>query len=70
MGSVESRTDNVGLAFAPDALDEIADQAVLRGTGARGPRAVLEEVLLNVMNDVPGRTDSVTPTLVRREKSA
>ena len=61
------------------ALDEIAELALLRGTGARGLRAILEEVLLNVMYEVPGRTDlakvvitgevvreRVNPTLVPR----
>jgi ATP-dependent Clp protease ATP-binding subunit ClpX len=69
----------VELEFAPEALDEIADQALLRGTGARGLRAILEEVLLNVMYEVPSRTDvskvvitgevvkdHVNPTLVPR----
>src|ERR1700709_1209039 len=41
--------DNVELEFSDDALEAIADQAVLRGTGARGLRAILEEVLLSVM---------------------
>ena len=72
--------DGVELEFDTDALDEIADQALLRGTGARGLRAILEEVLLNVMYDVPSRTDvakvvitgevvrdSVNPTLIPRE---
>ncbi|MEI8261619.1 MAG: ATP-dependent Clp protease ATP-binding subunit ClpX [Actinomycetes bacterium] len=72
--------DGVELEFDSDALDEIADQALLRGTGARGLRAILEEVLLNVMYDVPSRTDiakvvisgevvrdSVNPTLIPRE---
>ena len=71
--------DSVELEFAPEALDEIADLALLRGTGARGLRAILEEVLLNVMYEVPSRTDvakvvitgevvrdSVNPTLVPR----
>ena len=49
--------DNVALDFDSDALDEIADQAIERGTGARGLRAILEEVLLNVMYDVPSRKD-------------
>ena len=49
--------DNVALDFDSDALDEIADQAIERGTGARGLRAILEEVLLNVMYDVPNRKD-------------
>ena len=72
--------DNVELEFTDEALGEIADQALKRGTGARGLRAILEEVLLNVMYDVPSRTDvarvvvteetvrdNVLPTLVPRE---
>ena len=43
--------DGVQLEFTDDALDAIADQAIRRGTGARGLRAILEEVLLNTMFD-------------------
>ncbi|MER6580204.1 ATP-dependent Clp protease ATP-binding subunit ClpX [Nonomuraea sp. NPDC001023] len=49
--------DGVELGFTPDALDTIAELALLRGTGARGLRAIMEEVLLPVMFDVPSRTD-------------
>ncbi len=49
--------DNVELEFTPDALEAVAEQALLRGTGARGLRAILEEVLLDVMYDLPSRTD-------------
>jgi ATP-dependent Clp protease ATP-binding subunit ClpX len=49
--------DGVELEFADDALDSIADQAILRGTGARGLRAILEEVLLNTMYELPSRKD-------------
>ncbi len=72
--------DNVELEFSDDALEAIADQAVLRGTGARGLRAIMEEVLLSVMYEVPSREDvarvvitretvldHVYPTLVPRE---
>jgi ATP-dependent Clp protease ATP-binding subunit ClpX len=45
--------DNVQLEFSDDALQAIADQAMLRNTGARGLRAILEEVLLSVMYEVP-----------------
>ena len=38
-------------------MDAIADLALLRGTGARGLRAILEDVLRAVMFDLPGRTD-------------
>jgi ATP-dependent Clp protease ATP-binding subunit ClpX len=47
--------DDVELEFTDDALEAVADQALLRGTGARGLRAILEEVLLNVMYDLPSR---------------
>jgi ATP-dependent Clp protease ATP-binding subunit ClpX len=75
--------DNVELEFSNDALEAIADQAILRGTGARGLRAIMEEVLLSVMYDIPSRKDvarvvigretvleNVLPTLVPREASA
>ncbi|MGZ4109312.1 MAG: ATP-dependent Clp protease ATP-binding subunit ClpX [Actinomycetota bacterium] len=73
--------DGVELEFQPDALESIADQAILRGTGARGLRAIMEEVLLNVMYELPSRQDvhkclidrdvvlsGVNPTLVPREQ--
>jgi ATP-dependent Clp protease ATP-binding subunit ClpX len=75
--------DGVELEFTQDALVAVAGQAVLRGTGARGLRAILEEVLLTVMYDVPSREDvarvvidsnvvlmNVNPTLVPRETPA
>ena len=64
-------------------LAAVADQALLRGTGARGLRAILEEVLLGVMYDLPSEKDAVRvvidehlvlekvyPTLVRRPHAA
>jgi ATP-dependent Clp protease ATP-binding subunit ClpX len=74
--------EDVELEFTRDALEAIADQALLRATGARGLRAILEEVLLNTMYEIPGRSDvgrvvidgdtvrtKVNPTLVPREPS-
>src|SRR3982075_2828650 len=74
--------DGVDLEFTSDALEAIADQAILRGTGARGLRAILEEGLLSVMYELPSRVDvarvvitreavleHVNPTLVPRERS-
>ncbi|NQY55444.1 MAG: ATP-dependent Clp protease ATP-binding subunit ClpX [Ilumatobacteraceae bacterium] len=71
--------EDVELDFQQDGLEAVADQALLRGTGARGLRAIMEEVLLNTMYDLPGRTDvgkvvidaetvndKVNPTLVPR----
>ena len=74
--------EDVELEFSQDGLHAIADQALLRATGARGLRAILEEVLLETMYDLPGRTDigkvvidadtvtdKVNPTLVPRKAS-
>ena len=58
--------DGVELEFSDDALQAIADQAILRGTGARGLRAIMEEVLLDVMYELPSRED-VTKCLVDRD---
>jgi ATP-dependent Clp protease ATP-binding subunit ClpX len=73
--------DGVELEFSDDALEAVADQAILRGTGARGLRAILEEVLLDVQYDLPSRDDirrcvitadvvssGVNPTLVPRDR--
>jgi ATP-dependent Clp protease ATP-binding subunit ClpX len=49
--------DDVELEIEDDALEAIANLALNRGTGARGLRAILEETLLDVMYEVPGRTD-------------
>ncbi|RUQ97518.1 ATP-dependent Clp protease ATP-binding subunit ClpX [Labedella endophytica] len=57
--------DGVELEFAPDALEAIADLAVLRKTGARGLRAIMEEVLGPIMFEVPS-TDEVARVVVTR----
>ena len=75
--------DSVELEFTDDALEAVADQAILRQTGARGLRAIMEEVLLSVMYEVPSRNDvarvvinrevvleNVNPTLVPRDVAA
>ncbi|MCP2260113.1 ATP-dependent Clp protease ATP-binding subunit ClpX (EC 3.4.21.92) [Streptoalloteichus tenebrarius] len=72
--------DGVELEFTHSAMEAVADQAILRGTGARGLRAIMEEVLLPVMYDIPSRTDvakvviteqtvreNVNPTIVARQ---
>ncbi|HUG86470.1 MAG TPA: ATP-dependent Clp protease ATP-binding subunit ClpX, partial [Euzebya sp.] len=58
--------DGVDLQFSDDALEEIADLAILRGTGARGLRAILEEVLLNTMYEVPSM-DDVSQVIITSE---
>ncbi len=49
--------DNVTLEFTEDALRTIAQEALKRNTGARGLRAILEDLMLDVMYELPSRTD-------------
>ncbi len=49
--------ENAELKFTDDAYSAIAKKAIARKTGARGLRAILEELLLDLMYDVPGQTD-------------
>ncbi len=58
--------DGVELEFEQDALEAIADLAVLRQTGARGLRAIMEEVLGPIMFDVPSN-DDVARVIVTKE---
>ncbi len=58
--------DNVDLVFTPDSLEAIAEQALKRSTGARGLRAIMEEVLLSTMYDLPSRTD-IEQVLIDRD---
>lgn len=57
--------DGVELEFEHDALESIADLAVLRQTGARGLRAIMEEVLGPIMFDVPS-DDQVARVIVTK----
>ena len=58
--------DGVELEFEDDALEAVADQALLRKTGARGLRSILEEVLQQVMFEIPSR-DDVERVVVTRD---
>jgi len=49
--------DGVSLEFSQDALRGVAEEALKRNTGARGLRSILEEVMLEVMYDIPSRND-------------
>jgi ATP-dependent Clp protease ATP-binding subunit ClpX len=57
--------DGVALEFETDALDAIADLAVARGTGARGLRAILEDVLGPIMFEVPS-SDTIEKVIVTK----
>ncbi|MDB5083782.1 MAG: ATP-dependent Clp protease ATP-binding subunit ClpX [Bacilli bacterium] len=58
--------DDVQLEFTDEALSEIAREAIKRNTGARGLRAIIESVMLEVMYDLPSR-DDVTRCVVTKE---
>lgn len=64
--------DNVSLQFEPKALEAIAQEAIKRNTGARGLRAIIEGIMLDVMYEVPSRddvTDCVITEQVVQEKA-
>jgi ATP-dependent Clp protease ATP-binding subunit ClpX len=50
--------EDVGLTFEPAAIDAIAAKTLTRGTGARGLRAVIEEVMRDILFEIPSRTDA------------
>ncbi|WP_206811019.1 ATP-dependent Clp protease ATP-binding subunit ClpX [Paradesulfitobacterium ferrireducens] len=58
--------DGIALEFKEDALTAISEEAIRRNTGARGLRAIVEEIMMNAMYDLPSRTD-VTKCVVTRD---
>ncbi len=65
--------DGVELEFSRDALEAIAELALARGTGARALRAIIEEVMLDIMYEVPSLCGTgkclVTSEAVRRQQA-
>ena len=63
--------DGVELEFSPDALTELAAQALKKGTGARALRGMIEKVMLDIMYDIPSHEDiagvKITRAAVRGE---
>lgn len=64
--------DGVKLTFAKGAMEEVAAEALKRGTGARGLRAIMENLMLSTMYEIPGRKDvaevQITAASVRGEE--
>jgi ATP-dependent Clp protease ATP-binding subunit ClpX len=58
--------DGVALEFHDDALASIAQEAIKRGTGARGLRAIMESMMLDVMFELPSR-DDVNKVIITKE---
>lgn len=66
--------DNVKLKFTDDACEAIAKEALKRKTGARGLRAILEDIMLDIMYEIPSRTDIeecviTADVITKKEKS-
>ena len=58
--------DNVELEFTDDALKAIADEAIARKTGARGLRAIVEDIMIDVMFDVPS-DENISKVIITEE---
>ncbi len=68
------KMDGVDLEFEPEAVDLIAKEAIKRKTGARALRSIVEEIMLDVMYDVPTKENIdkfvVTADMVKNRKNA
>ncbi len=66
--------DNVQLEFQPEAIRAIAREAYRRKTGARALRTIVEEIMLDVMYELPSRKDltrcSITQEMVEKRSTA
>ena len=67
--------EGADLEFTPDALVEIAKKAKEKDTGARGLRSIVEDIMLDIMYELPDRAAKekgkfvVTPEVVRKERN-
>jgi len=58
--------ENVKLRFEPEALDALAEKAVVKGTGARGLRSIIESMMTSIMYELPSRND-VTECIITKD---
>lgn len=61
------RKDGVKLIFTNTALKEIAKMAIAKSIGARGLRSIIEEVMLDIMFEIPDQKDSIYKCLITKE---
>lgn len=59
------RIDDVELSLTGGAIEAIATKAVKRGTGARGLRSIFEEVMTDIMYEIPSRSDVIKCTITK-----
>ena len=68
------RMDNIQLEFGEDAISAIAQEAYRRRTGARALRGIIEELMLDVMYELPSRKDvrkcTITKEMVEKRSTA
>jgi ATP-dependent Clp protease ATP-binding subunit ClpX len=68
------KMDNVNLEFKPDAITAIAREAYRRKTGARALRGIVEELMLDMMYELPSRKDlnrcTITSEMVEKRSTA
>jgi ATP-dependent Clp protease ATP-binding subunit ClpX len=58
------KMDGVDLEFSAEALEKITEQAIARGVGARGLRAIFEEIMLDLMFEIPSKKDAISKVLI------
>jgi ATP-dependent Clp protease ATP-binding subunit ClpX len=58
--------EGVKLTFTPEAVEEVAKEAVTRGVGARGLRIIMEDLMLDLMYDIPSQS-SVKEVVITRD---
>jgi len=61
------KMDGVELEFSKEALEKISEQAIVRGVGARGLRAIFEEIMLDLMFEIPSKKDAISKVLIDGE---
>ena len=57
--------DGVELVFSDDAIDAIVDKALERNTGARGLRSIIEDIMRDIMYDIPSNEKIVKCTITK-----
>ncbi|EOD6224096.1 ATP-dependent Clp protease ATP-binding subunit ClpX [Enterococcus hirae] len=58
--------DNTELEFEPEALTAIAEKAIARNTGARGLRSIIEEIMMDIMFDIPSN-ENIEKVIITKE---
>lgn len=59
--------DDIKLEFTDDALEKIAEEAIQKNTGARSLRSILENVMLNIMYNIPDKKATISKCIIKKE---